>query len=464
MKNPPFVALSLALLLVVAPLSLTPSSLAIGTPAPTGSPIGVRLQVSSTVTATNGIRLQSSSTATLSATLPISTLVPSLVPTRTLTVIPTLAASATPSLTATREIQPTPTLTPTMTAALNISSVPRYTLSLDAKSLGIESLRARTYTGGQIKITRVLSTYDEFRRVLFEYPSDGLRITGMMNIPHGNGPFPVVVLDHGYFKPAEYKTGDGTSRAADNFARNGYLTLASDYRCYGGSQCGPNPLYVGYAIDVLNLIGSLPSLPYADTARVGIWGHSMGGGITIRVITVSDQIKVAALYGSLNSDDEIHYCWLNTCRAPSAPTRIPRLPELLEADPDFVPNPTSAAPAFATAPPDPFSKLHEIFIKSSPSRYLQHFNAPVIIHHGEADDTVPIQWSVDLADTLNAMGKSATLYTYPGEGHVFAGWNWQLFMARTLRFFDERLNPRETPVTAERRVLRQERNLWDSGY
>jgi fermentation-respiration switch protein FrsA (DUF1100 family) len=416
------------------------------------------------MTTPNGMRLQPMSTATVTGTVPISTAVPSLVPTRTLTVTPTLAASPTPSLTATSQIQPTPTLTPTVTAALNISSVPKYTLSLDAKSLSIESLRGRPYGGGQIKITRVLSTYDEFRRVLFEYPSDGLRITGMMNIPRGSGPFPVVILDHGYFKPAEYKTGDGTSRAADNFARNGYLTLASDYRCYGGSQCGPNPLYVGYAVDVLNLIGSLASLPNADTARVGIWGHSMGGGITIRVVTISDQIKVAALYGSLNSDDEVHYCWLNTCRVPSAPTRLPRVPELSEADPDFVPNSQSAGQVSATVAPAPFFKLHEIFLKSSPSRYLQYFTAPVIIHHGEADDTVPIQWSVDLADTLNAMGKQATLYTYPGEGHVFAGWSWQLFMARTLRFFDERLNPRETPVTAERRVLRQERNLWDSGY
>ncbi len=401
---------------------------------------------------------------TVTGTLTISTVIPSLVPSQTVTVAPTLAASPTPSLTATRELQPTPTLTPTVTAALNISSVPKYTLSLDAKALSIESLRSRTFPGGLIKITRVLSTYDEFKRVLFEYPSEGLRITGMMNIPRGSGPFPVVILDHGYFKPAEYKTGDGTSRAADNFARNGYLTLASDYRCYGGSQCGANPLYVGYAVDVLNLIGSLPSLSYADTARVGIWGHSMGGGITIRVLTISDQIKVAALYGSLTSDDEVHYCWLNTCRAPSAPTRVPRVRELLEADPDFLPSSVTAGPVSSTAAPDPFFKLHEIFVKSSPGRYLQYLTAPVIIHHGENDDTVPIQWSVDLADTLAAKGKQATLYTYPGEGHVFAGWSWQLFMARTLRFFDERLNLRETPVTAERRVLRLERNLWESGY
>ncbi len=113
---------------------------------------------------------------------------------------------------------------------------------------------------------------------------------------------------------------------------------------------------------------------------------------------------------------------------------------------------------------DTKSRLHEIFLKSSPSRYLAYINTPVIIHHGEADDIVPIQWSVDLADQLNALGKSATLYTYPGEGHVFAGWSWQLFMSRTLSFFDHYLNPRATPITVEKRVLQQERVALDSSY
>ncbi len=90
-------------------------------------------------------------------------------------------------------------------------------------------------------------------------------------------------------------------------------------------------------------------------------------------------------------------------------------------------------------------------------------NAAVIIHHGESDDIVPIDWSVDLASALSRQGKHATLYTYPGEGHVFSGWNWQLFMARTTTLFNEYLNPQETPITAERRVLRQEERLWDWG-
>ncbi|MCI0476927.1 MAG: alpha/beta fold hydrolase, partial [Anaerolineales bacterium] len=292
------------------------------------------------------------------------------------------------------------------------------------------------------------------------YFSDGLKITGTMNVPRGIGPFPIVILDHGYFKPAEYKTGDGTSRAADAFARHGYLTLASDYRCYAGSQCGANPFYIGYAIDVLNLLAQISSLPDADSARVGIWGHSMGGGITLRVLAVTNDIKVGALYGALTGDDEIHYCWLNGCRVASAsPPELRFRQAIQDAQDDallYFPTPSASN--------DPLARLRDIFARSSPRRHLQYITTPLIIHHGEADDTVPLQWSADLAEALRARGKTAMFYSYPGEGHVFAGWGWQLFSARTLAFFDEFLNPRAAVITAEKRVLRQEQIALEASY
>ena len=238
-----------------------------------------------------------------------STLTPTVVLTATTTsrITPT-AGTPTPTLVISTTIAPTPTAT--ITRATFTPTPTRNPLPLDANALAITTLRARRYGGDGIKSTRVVFTNDAYKQVLIEYFSDGLKITGTMNVPRGIGPFPVVILDHGYFKPAEYKTGDGTSRAADAFARHGYLTLAPDYRCYAGSQCGANPLYVGYAIDVLNLLAQVSSLPDADPARVGIWGHSMGGGITLRVLAITNDIKVAALYGALTGDDEVQYCWL----------------------------------------------------------------------------------------------------------------------------------------------------------
>ncbi len=394
---------------------------------------------------------------------------PTLTPSRSLTA--PLTISATSTITATRRVTTTATITPTITLTATATLTPtqtnvppsplptaRYPLSLDARVLAIDTLRAYNYRGGQIRVTQVLSNDEAFQRVLFEYPSDNLRITGMMNIPRGAGPFPVVILNHGYFKPSEYKTGDGTLRAADNFARRGYLTLASDYRCYAGSQCGANPLYVGYTMDVLSLISALPSLPYADTTRIGIWGHSMGGQITLRALALGAPVKVASLYGALTGDDEVHYCWLYGCKTPlvtPAPRTSQSFQQLLPDSLEGIPT-TTATSANA--------RLHEIFLRSSPSRYLQYVNVATIIHHGESDEIVPLAWSVDLSKSLNALGKPVELYTYPGAGHVFAGWDWQLFMTRTLAFFDEQLKPRETPITIERRVLRQERIALEASY
>ncbi|MBI5305834.1 MAG: prolyl oligopeptidase family serine peptidase [Chloroflexi bacterium] len=389
------------------------------------------------------------STKIVTATLPV-TLTATFTTTRRVTTTATSTSTAT--VTATATFTPTSTITPTIAMP-----TPRYPLSLDARVLAIDTLRSQNYRGGQIKITQTLASDEAFQRVLFEYPSDNLRITGMMNIPRGAGPFPVVILNHGYFKPSEYKTGDGTLRAADNFARRGYLTLASDYRCYAGSQCGANPIYVGYAVDVLSLIGALPSLSYADTSRIGIWGHSMGGQITLRVLTLNNSIKVASLYGALTGDDEVHYCWLYGCRTPlvtPAPRDSQAFQDLLPRSLEGMPTPSANSNA----------RLHDIFLRSSPSRYLQYVDAAVIIHHGEKDEIVPREWSVQLSDALNARGKPVSMYLYPDAGHVFTGWDWQLFMARTLAFFDEQLKPRETPITVERRVLRQERLALEASY
>ncbi|HEX7588521.1 MAG TPA: alpha/beta fold hydrolase [Anaerolineae bacterium] len=407
--------------------------------------------VAPSLTVTGSLTMTAALTVTASPTVSSS---PAVSGTQTIT--------ATSSATTTPTVGPSPTATGTPTITPTPSPTPyRYPLSLDANVLAITSLRSRPYGGGAIKITRTVSDEKRFKRTLFEYQSDGLRITGMMNIPQGIGPFPVVILDHGYFAPAEYNSGDGTVRAADVFATSGYLTLAPDYRCYAGSQCAANTIDVGYAIDVLNLIADLPSLPNADPTHVGIWGHSMGGGVTMRVLAVDPGIKAAALYGAVSSDDEVHYCWLAGCRS-ALVTPVPRTSfKLDQFDQDFnqgLPTPV------ADSPTDYRGKLHEVFLRSSPSRYLQDIYTPIIIHHGEADDTVPIQWSVDLADQLTALGKRATLYTYPGENHVFAGWGWQLFMSRTLSFFDSYLNPRATPITVDKRVQQQERVASETNY
>ena len=92
---------------------------------------------------------------------------------------------------------------------------------------------------------------------------------------------------HGYIDPAVYNTFDYTTRYADALAGAGYIVLHPNLRGYQPSDNGENLFRVGMAIDVLNLIALVQSqsggddpLKNANPNAIGLWGHSMGGGIT----------------------------------------------------------------------------------------------------------------------------------------------------------------------------------------
>jgi dienelactone hydrolase len=132
-------------------------------------------------------------------------------------------------------------------------------------------------------------------------------------LPRGEGPFPVVLVLHGYIEPEEYETLAYTTRYADALAAEGFLVLHPNYRNYPPSDPGPNYFRVGYAVDVLNLIalienqaGQTGPLENADSESIGLFGHSMGGGISLRVLASQAPVQAAVLYGSMNADEQLN--------------------------------------------------------------------------------------------------------------------------------------------------------------
>ncbi|MBI1881947.1 MAG: peptidase, partial [Chloroflexi bacterium] len=106
-------------------------------------------------------------------------------------------------------------------------------------------------------VRAVLTETEVYTRYYIDYPSDDLTITGVMQVPHGEGPFPVVILNHGYIPPSRFWSGADTWRAADYLVSHGYLTIAPDFRGWGQSDRGSNYFRTGLVIDVLNLFRSL---------------------------------------------------------------------------------------------------------------------------------------------------------------------------------------------------------------
>lgn len=282
----------------------------------------------------------------------------------------------------------------------------------DTSAITIAALRARSYGAGELRIERKMAETAAFTRSLISFDSDGLTQYGFINVPKGAGPFPVVLVLHGYVSPSRYSTPLGyTTRYADALARAGFLVVHPDYRAHGrseGSESADNLFRSGYAIDVLNLIEHVKRMPNADPTRIGLFGHSMGGGISLRVLTISKDVKASVLYGSMNADEV-----KNGDQIRDVFRRVKRIPE------DDVPR----------------ERLAEI----SPASYLADISAAVSIQHGELDTQVPLQWSRDLNAELTRLGKSVELHTYPRQGHSLGGRALSLMLERVVAFYRKSL-------------------------
>jgi dipeptidyl aminopeptidase/acylaminoacyl peptidase len=321
---------------------------------------------------------------------------------------PLPAATPTASFTPTLTQTPLPTGTATPLPTLSPTPDPYYPWSIDY-------LRSRSYGGGQIEFFEVITQNLYFTRYLMRYPSDGLNIYGFADVPNDEGPHPVVIALHGYIDPAIYTTLDYTAHYAGAIASAGYFVLHPNLRGYAPSDSGENLFRVGMAIDVLNLIalvqsqsGGTDALRTALPDRIGLWGHSMGGGITTRVLTVSDDVRAAVLYAAMSGDEQKNY---EAIRQWSGQTRgLDELNIPVEALPRI-----SAMYAF------------------------QNITAAVSIHHGTADALVPLDWSVTTCDQLTSLGKSVECTYYQDMPHTFYGTGDQEFIQNTVRFFNQYL-------------------------
>jgi dipeptidyl aminopeptidase/acylaminoacyl peptidase len=278
-------------------------------------------------------------------------------------------------------------------------------------------LAARTYGGGDLEVVETLAVNSYFTRTLITYPSDGLNIFGFMNTPKmGEPPYPVVIALHGYINPEIYHTIDYTTRYADALAREGYLVIHPNLRGYPPSDEGENLFRVGMAIDTLNLIalvkqqGGKPGpLSMAERDRIGIWGHSMGGGISTRVITISPDVRAAVLYGAMSGDEQKNF----------------------ERILNYFSNGERGL--------EELSFPEEAYERISPKNYLERVHAAVSINHGENAVDVPLAWSLDLCRRLRELEKPVECYTYEDQPHTFHGEGDSLFIMRMVDFYNRML-------------------------
>ena len=100
----------------------------------------------------------------------------------------------------------------------------------------------------------------------------GYNMSAYLMIPENataESPAPAVVTSHGYLNNKEMQDANYVE-----LARRGFVVLAIDQPCHGDSQV----MAITNADGVYQGVLALSRMPFVDVNRIGITGHSMGGG------------------------------------------------------------------------------------------------------------------------------------------------------------------------------------------
>ncbi|MGH2520922.1 MAG: alpha/beta hydrolase family protein [Anaerolineales bacterium] len=343
-----------------------------------------------------------------------------------------IAGAVTPAPTQTALLTPTapPTATasqtPTPTHTLTATPTPTPTLH----PLTIQSMRQGEYPGSNIVIEETLPSGSNYNCYLASYLSEGLKIYALLTVPFGEKPptgWPVIVFNHGFIPPAQYRTTERYVAYVDNLARSGYIVFRSDYRGHGNSEGEATGAYGSpdYVVDVLNAVASLRRYPDSDPNRIGMWGHSMGGYITLRSMVITQDVKAGVIWaGVVGSYPDMLTRW----RRGSATA-----------------TPTTATPApgrrwrfglvemYGTPEDNP-----EFWSSISANSFLGDLSGPLQLHHGTDDTSVPLEFSEILYQQVLAVGQPVEFYTYEGADHNIAS-SFTQAMQRTIEFFNQYL-------------------------
>jgi dipeptidyl aminopeptidase/acylaminoacyl peptidase len=229
------------------------------------------------------------------------------------------------------------------------------------------------------------------------WTNDGMHVQGWLISPPHPVPgvhYPLVTIVHGGPAFARYPTYPSGPMAFEaTLAARGYLVFEPNPRgSYGQGEAftHANVKDFGYGDlrDILTGLDAVGRVVPVDPQRVGIFGWSYGGYMTMWALTQTQRFK-AAVAGAGLSD------WLSYYGTNDIDTwMIPYFGASVYDDP-------------------------AVYARSSPIGFIKAVRSPTLMVHGDRDAEVPVTQSYEYWHALQTLGVPSELVIYPGEGHEF---------------------------------------------
>jgi len=245
---------------------------------------------------------------------------------------------------------------------------------------------------------------------------DGKIITALLWVPFNlkrDGSSPAIVLPHG--GPTGQMVDYWNTDVAALVSR-GYICIAPNPRGSTGygldfQKANFQDLGGGDLKDELAGVDFVKATGFVDPKKVGIYGGSYGGFMTLMAIGRMPDIWAAAVdeYGIIN--------WSSMLKSSD-----PSLNEYLKA---LLGNP---------------EENRKIYEEDSPITYIRSEKAPLLVLQGDNDPRVPKEEAQQVVDILKKEGRVVDVHYYPDEGHGFVKRENQIdSIRRTIAWFDQYL-------------------------
>ncbi len=245
---------------------------------------------------------------------------------------------------------------------------------------------------------------------------DGKIITALLWVPFNlkrDGSNPAIVLPHG--GPTGQMVDYWNTDVAALTSR-GYICIAPNPRGSTGygldfQKANFQDLGGGDLKDEIAGVEFVKATGYVDPKKIGIYGGSYGGFMTLMAIGKTPDIWAAAVdeYGIIS--------WSSMLKSSD-----PSLNEYLKA---------------LLGDPETSRKVYE---EDSPITYIRSEKAPILVLQGDNDPRVPKEEAQQVVEILKKEGRVVDVHYYANEGHGFVKRENQIdSIRRTIAWFDQYL-------------------------